>query len=287
MNQTVLVSDLDGTLLNKDQQISQQNIAAIRIFRELGGIFTLATGRMEAAVAPFIKELNLDVPVILYNGARIYNPITKEVLYDKHLPLMQELWQQIINSLTDDVGLFVYRDGRVYTPNRNDIVKKHEEKDKVMCSLLTENSVMDKITKLLLISSDLSMLKAIEQLVQDHGMPNEIVYSEWNYLEILPPDVSKGNALQSLLRILSIENAYTMAVGDNLNDISLIQSADRGYAVENAHPDLKKVADDITIHHEQHAIAAIIKDYFIEQGVTLDEPFGDCASDGENSRRDD
>ncbi|UKS29425.1 Cof-type HAD-IIB family hydrolase [Paenibacillus sp. HWE-109] len=271
MNQTLFVSDLDGTLLNKDQQISQQNLAAIRIFRELGGIFTLATGRMEAAVMPFIKELDLDVPVILYNGARIYNPITEEVLYDKHLPLLQELWQQIVSSLTIDVGLFVYRDGQVYTPNRNEIVKKHEEKDQVKCSLLTENMVMDRITKLLLISSDLGLLKAVEQLVHDHGMPNEIVYSEWNYLEILPPNVSKGNALQELLRILSIENAYTMAVGDNLNDISLMESADMGYAVENAHPDLKKMADDITIHHEQHAIAAIIKKYLIEQGVTLNE----------------
>ncbi|WP_164716340.1 Cof-type HAD-IIB family hydrolase [Paenibacillus whitsoniae] len=287
MNQTILVSDLDGTLLNKDQQISQQNMAAIRIFRELGGIFTLATGRMEAAVAPFIKELNLDVPVILYNGARIYNPITHEVLYDRHLPLTQELWQQIMNRLTADIGLFVYRNGQVYTPNRNQLVVEHEEKDKVTCSLLTEMTVMDNITKLLLISSDLNKLKAIEQLVQDHGVPHEIVYSEWNYLEILPPDVSKGNALQALLQILSIQNAYTMAVGDNLNDISLMRSADRGYAVANAHPDLKKAADDVTIHHEQHAIAAIIKDYFIEQGVTLDEPFGDSASDGENCRRND
>ncbi|WP_248924656.1 Cof-type HAD-IIB family hydrolase [Paenibacillus hamazuiensis] len=282
MNGTLLISDLDGTLLDKEQQISRQNLAAINAFRELGGIFTLATGRMEESVAPFVEQLNLDVPVILYNGARIYSPATGEVLYEKHLPLTQNLWERMLDGLTADTGLFVYRDGKVYTPSRNEVVERHERKDGVVCKPLSERTVLDRITKLLFICSDLQKLTAYEQMVKDSGMECGMVYSEWNYLEVLPPDVSKGTALLELIRILRLENVYTMAVGDNLNDVSLVEQADCGFAVENAHPDLKKAADDVTVHHEQHAIAAIIKDFFRKRGVSVDEPFGDSASDSEN-----
>lgn len=284
MNRILLVSDLDGTLLDTAQRISPENIEAIRRFREQGGIFTLATGRMEQSVIPFVQTLQLDVPVIVYNGARIYSPATGEVLYDRHLPLTQELWDRLLEQADDAVGIFLYRGGEVYTPFRNEIVEKHERKDRVPCILLTDRNVFGDVTKLLLISDDLEKLKRFECIVEDSGMPNEMIYSEWNYLEVLPPDVSKGVALQELQRILNLENAYTMAVGDNLNDLSMVRCANRGFAVENAHPDLKEAADDITVHHEQHAIAAIIQNYFQNMGVNvhgIDLP-GNGTNNGEN-----
>ncbi|WP_179232937.1 Cof-type HAD-IIB family hydrolase [Paenibacillus rigui] len=284
MNRILLVSDLDGTLLDTAQRISPENLEAIRRFREQGGIFTLATGRMEQSVIPFVQAMNLDVPVIVYNGARIYSPATGEVLYDRHLPLTQALWDQFLEQADDSIGIFLYRGGQVYTPYRNEIVEKHERKDRVPCHLLTDRTVFNDVTKVLLISDDLEKLKRYGQLVEDSGIANEMIYSEWNYLEVLPPDVSKGIALQELQRILNLEHAYTMAVGDNLNDLSMVRCANRGYAVENAHPDLKEAADELTVHHEQHAIAAIIQNYFHNKGANGHEYdlSGDGTDDGEN-----
>jgi hypothetical protein len=88
----------------------------------------------------------------------------------------------------------------------------------------------------------------------------EIVYSESNYLEILPQGATKGNALAALLDILNIDGLHTVAVGDNLNDLSMVRKADCGYAVANAHPGLRDIADAVTVHHEQHAIAAIVQE---------------------------
>ncbi|WP_051620552.1 Cof-type HAD-IIB family hydrolase [Paenibacillus sp. UNC451MF] len=266
MKNILLISDLDGTLLNQTQQISPENENAIRRFKEMGGLFTLATGRMEDAVEPFVQKLGVDVPVILYNGAKIVDPVTKKVLYEKKLTIPLMLWSRFMESLTgsDDLALLVYRNGQVYAPVRNAVLEKHENKDGVVCLPFSDDIIAEPVTKVMIISSSIDKAKQLEQVVLDSGLPCEMVYSESNYLEILPQYTTKGTALVELLRILGIDQPYTIAVGDNLNDLAMIRQADFGYAVENAHPQLAAAADAVTVHHERHAIAAIIGD-FIEK----------------------
>ncbi|MFD0680236.1 MULTISPECIES: HAD family hydrolase [unclassified Paenibacillus] len=261
MNNILLISDLDGTLLNASQQISLENELAIKRFIEKGGMFTLATGRMEEAVIPFIHKLGLDLPVILYNGAKIYCPVTDKVLYERKISLPQALWDNIRGRLSDELVLLVYQDGQVYAPIRNALLEKHELKDAVRCLPFEESIMQEPVTKLLIISSRLEEAKDIEQAVRDSCVPCEMVYSESNYLEILPQHATKGIALRELVRLLKVDSLYTVAVGDNLNDLTMIIEADLGYAVGNAHPLLADAADAVTVHHESHAIAAIIGEF--------------------------
>ncbi|MGA9174213.1 MAG: HAD-IIB family hydrolase, partial [Thermoactinomyces sp.] len=74
-----LVSDMDGTLLNDAKEISAENKEGIALFREKGGFFTLATGRSYPESKKYIRELKLSCPVILYNGAMIYDPATDQL----------------------------------------------------------------------------------------------------------------------------------------------------------------------------------------------------------------
>lgn len=266
MKNILLITDLDGTLLNQTHQISPENEKAIKRFKEMGGLFTLATGRMEDAVEPFVQKLGVDVPVILYNGAKIVDPVTKKILYEKKLTIPLTLWSRFMESLTasDDLALLVYRNGQVYAPVRNAVLEKHEHKDGVVCLPFTDDILAEPVTKVMIISSSIEKANELEQAVTDSGLPCEMVYSESNYLEILPEHTTKGTALVELLRILQIDHPYTIAVGDNLNDLAMIRQADLGYAVANAHPQLAAAADAVTVHHERHAIAAIIGD-FIEK----------------------
>ncbi|WP_171654063.1 HAD family hydrolase [Paenibacillus foliorum] len=261
MNNILLISDLDGTLLNASQQISSENELAIKRFIEKGGLFTLATGRMEEAVMPFIHKLGLDLPVILYNGAKIYCPVTDKVLYERKLTFPQALWDIIMRRLSDDLVLLVYQGGQVYAPLRNALLEKHELKDAVKCLTFEDKLMLGPVTKLLIISERIEAAKEIEQAVRDSSLPCEMVYSESNYLEILPQHATKGTALRELVRLLKVDELYTVAVGDNLNDLTMIIEADLGYAVGNAHPLLTDAADAVTVHHESHAIAAIIGEF--------------------------
>lgn len=255
----MIVTDMDGTLLTGDQKVSKENQAAIQQFKERGGLFTLATGRMEASVRPYIEQLRLNTPIILYNGAKIYCPVTQTYLYEHGVMLPPNLWLSYLSLLHEDVGFFLYQAGKVYTPSVNAIVAEHVKKDSVSCDSWEQARLDEEITKLLIISNDPNRLKQLERITVDSGVPLDFVYSEVNYLEVLPKGVSKGAALQKLVGLFP-DSVYTVAVGDNLNDISMIQFADKGVVVANAHPDLKKVADEITVHHEQHAIAKIVQD---------------------------
>nr|WP_150960499.1 HAD family hydrolase [Aneurinibacillus sp. XH2] len=258
MKPLLIVTDMDGTLLDGNQQISSENERAIRSFIQSGGLFTLATGRMEAAVIPFIRQLDITTPVILYNGARIYCPVTKEIVYEKLLTVTASLWQTILEALTNEFGLLVYAENDVYSPVPNHIVREHEHKEGVRCKPWNETLITNPITKILVIAEVPEQLHSFEKIVMDSGLSCETVYSEHNYFEILPEGASKGTALQVLTEMLQIKELHTIAVGDNLNDISMIQAADTGIAVANAHPELKAQADQVTVHHEQHAIAQII-----------------------------
>ncbi|MCS7463498.1 HAD family hydrolase [Paenibacillus doosanensis] len=266
MKNILLISDLDGTLLNQTQQISPENESAIRRFMEMGGLFTLATGRMEAAVEPFVRKLGLELPVILYNGAKIVRPATNEVLYERRLTVPPGIRSLLMASLPgpEETALLVYRDGQVYAPARNEVLERHERKDGVVCLPWNDEMMDGPVTKLMLISASPEKMKGIEQAIRDSAYPCELVYSESNYLEILPPHTTKGSALTELIRLLQLDKPYTIAVGDNLNDLAMIRQADLGYAVANAHPELAAAADAVTVHHERHAIAAIIGD-FIEK----------------------
>lgn len=260
MIKTLIVSDLDGTLSNEHHEIDPANVKAISEFTSLGGLFTLATGRMEKSVLPYIEQLDINIPVILYNGAKIYDPVTKTTLYEKNLAVPRDVWGIINEFIFQNVGVLVYQNSEVMCANRNVVIEEYEKKEKIRCGNLLKETYDQPITKILIISPSVELLKTIEQRILAYDWGCETLYSETNYLEILPKGASKGDALRRLVQHFPNKKITTVAVGDNLNDVSLLTQANIGYAVENANPLLKEVADKITVHHTSHAIVHIIND---------------------------
>jgi Cof subfamily protein (haloacid dehalogenase superfamily) len=261
LNKVLIVTDMDGTLLDRSQNISKENEQAIKYFKASGGLFTLATGRMELAVLPYIRQLEIDVPVILYNGAKIYSPLTGKVIYEKRLILPRAIWKRFIADPCNDTAILVYRENDVYAPVRNEVLEIHERKDGVRCKEMQDEWIEDPITKILFIAPR-GKLEQIERVITTSGIRCEMVYSEANYLELLPEGVNKGAALKELVKMLQVEELYTIAIGDNSNDITMLEQADRGIAVGNACTPLKHVADELTVHHEDHAIQAVIRELY-------------------------
>jgi Cof subfamily protein (haloacid dehalogenase superfamily) len=258
LNKLLIVSDMDGTLLDRSQKVSKENELAIKQFKTRGGLFTLATGRMEPAALPYIRQLEINIPVILYNGAKIYSPATGKVIYEKHLIVSRELWKRFNSAQTDQTAILVYRENDVFAPVRNETLENHERKDGVRCKQMKDEWIDEPITKILLIAPK-EKLEQYEEMIVTSEIRCETVYSEENYLELLPEGATKGNALKQLVQMLQVEGLHTIAVGDNLNDVTMLQQANCGIAVENACEPLKCVADELTVHHEDHAIQAVIR----------------------------
>ncbi|MBU8789381.1 Cof-type HAD-IIB family hydrolase [Oceanobacillus caeni] len=263
----LLVSDLDGTLLDSKQKISKENLEAITKFKKLGGKFTIATGRMEKSVQPFIDLLNIDIPVILYNGAVIYDPKSTRVLEGKFLEGYVKLIEAFQTLATKvDLGLLVYQMGNVYTIERNTIIQEYEEKDQVLCEIITDEIFNEPITKVLLISPNTETLSRCEEVIHLYDFTCNLVYSENNYLEILPKTASKGSALLQLQEYLNYKGKLkTICIGDNLNDISMLETAHKGFIVENCHSSMKQSNFIMGAHHENNAIADVIYNHIFSE----------------------
>lgn len=258
MQNYLFVTDLDGTLLNKNQNISSENKAAIKEFQTKGGLFTIATGRMEKAVEEFVKELHIDIPLILYNGAKVVCPLSGKILMEKYLDTPIEVLMQVNEFVNKGIGVLFYQDMEVYTIFKNKFILEYEEKEKVKVQI--KNDVfLYPITKILLIGES-DQLKDVEYIIKNKEVPVNLVYSEPTYLEILPVGTSKGEALRFLKHYLNKPSIYTICIGDNLNDLSMLSEADKGIAVENAHPNLKQLADEVTVNNENHSVATVLND---------------------------
>ena len=109
-----LVSDMDGTLINSNKEISKENLDAIKYFVNNGGKFTVATGRMVASVECFLDRLNLDLPAILHNGGKIYDYNNKKVVYEHFIEedrkeSIKKVWEN-----RPDIGIEIFCDEVVY-----------------------------------------------------------------------------------------------------------------------------------------------------------------------------
>lgn len=262
----LIISDLDGTLLNKEHEISELNHRWIKKFISEGGLFTFATGRMEETTQQYIEQLNITLPIISYNGARLYCPVQKKVIYEDTMSVLPETWKIILDA-QHEYGLVIYKDNQPFTLNKNAIIEKFEQKERINCKLGSLDSFIDTpISKILLMvekesiyGKDTNLLE-IEKEILSNSYDYTTVFSESNYLEILPAGTSKGRGVNRLINYLDNKNLYSYGIGDNLNDISLLKNVNVGIAVNNAQQELKQIASKVLDRsNEENAVAYVIE----------------------------
>ncbi len=259
MKYKLIVSDLDGTLLDSQRRISQRTKDLIKEFTKKGGVFTFATGRMEASVAKYLDYLDISCPVILYNGAKIVDVMKNAVLYEELLEYdLAKKALKIASKYEWDVLLYLEK--RIFVKKINDVIKEYMIKDGVCCEAVGElyDFIKYPPTKILNIGDSNFFSSYIEEVKQQINTPLNFVISEHNYLEILPEASSKGNALIKLADSLNISIEESIAIGDNLNDISMINAAGLSVAVENAHEKVIACADYITKSNVNEGVAEIL-----------------------------
>jgi len=253
------VSDVDGTLVNKDKRVTPLTREAIKTFQESGGSFTLATGRIERSAIPFCRDLDIRIPVILYNGARIVDPLTEEVLWEKSLH-KEDLDRALELRSKYSFDYLIYSDGEAYVFERSDSVKLFEKGDGYKSILITDPLMFceREVTKILMIGDNSLFPGFRNDFNGTRKNPAALVQSESNYLEILPPGVNKGTALDKLQKILGLKRENIVCFGDNMNDIEMLQNAGTGIAMGNALSAVKEAADIVTSDHNNDGVGCIL-----------------------------
>ena len=122
------VSDIDGTLVDAKKRVSPLNKKVIKAFQERGGAFTLATGRIERSAIPYCRELDIQVPLILYNGARIVHPVTGRVLYESTLDEADVARALVLRDIYP-LDYIIYSEGEPYVFSRSENILNFEKGD--------------------------------------------------------------------------------------------------------------------------------------------------------------
>lgn len=247
MNFKLIVSDVDGTLFRSGNKIEEQTIGLIKQYQQAGGIFTLATGRMKKAIDPFINKLKIRVPVIVYNGAQVIDPLNNQVIFSCQLaPSFAEKALDIVSEFP--VSPIVHIQQQPYVKEYNQDILAHMNKDGIEC-LITDSlaeHILKSPTKILIIGDPKVLHEVQQALLEENLTGYQAVFSDKNYLELLPEGASKGSALRVLASNLGISLKDIVAVGDERNDISMLTQAGMGVAVANAADEVKGKANRVT-----------------------------------------
>ncbi|UDI79047.1 HAD family phosphatase [Staphylococcus taiwanensis] len=277
----LIATDMDGTLLNAAHEISQENIDAIKYAQSQGITVAIATGRAFYEASTPIAETDLSVPYICLNGAEVrdesFNIISTSNLNHE----LVERIKSILNK--DDVYFQIYTNRGIYTedPTKDldiylDIAKQagqeaDVEKIKAGIQKRIDNGTLkvvdsyediedipgELIMKVLAFNPDLEKINAIG--AQLSAIPSLAVSSSSRgNLEITHSDAQKGIALESIADKLKIDLQDVMALGDNMNDVSMLERVGYPVAMDNAMPEVKAVAKYVTDSNENSGVGKAI-----------------------------
>ncbi|ADL11847.1 Cof-type HAD-IIB family hydrolase [Acetohalobium arabaticum] len=266
MKYKLLAIDIDDTLLSDELVISSRVKNKIKQAVAADTLVTIATGRMYSSALPYAKQLELDLPLITYNGALIKETISDKVI--DHQPVSVELAQKI-GFLADreDWHLNIYLDDKLYVTKLGPEIKRYEEIAGIE-SILVEEEITDFLvqppTKLLIIGPNPEQTDEILTKVSDEFETDlNITQSKSTFVEIMQQNVSKGVALKRLAEKFEIKKNEVIAIGDSLNDLEMIEYAGLGVAVANGADELKRRADYVTETNEEDGVAGVIDKFIL------------------------
>ena len=262
--------DIDGTLLNSNKELTSEVKTAIKKATVQGVNIVLATGRPTIGVLDLVKELELDNEhgfMITYNGAMIQNAGTEEVLIEH--PLSHDDFLDI-ELLARKLGVHFHAQdySRMYTPNRD--LSEYTIHEATLTGIpvsyrtISEMTPDMKIIKSMMIDKEEILDEAISKIPTDFSDRFAIVKSAPFYLEVLNKQATKGEAVKELAAKLNITLDEVMAIGDNENDLSMIETAGIGVAMGNAVPSVKEAANQITTSNDEHGVAHALTQWVLK-----------------------
>lgn len=254
-SEILLISDMDDTLLNKDKRISKQNIEAIRRFQEYGGKFSIATGRSISGYIQYKDIIQADVPVILYNGAVLYDDKKEKVIWKSSFPEMGKQYVKETMEIFDDLCVGVMTTQGIRMVNISPEIEEFMERESIPYTAANLKELNCEWIKAEYVFDLVDSRRFREYIESRNHTDVRYVYTGEHFCEMLPNNVSKGNAIKELVKLLGYEDKKIYAIGDYNNDIEMLRQANIGFAVGNALDEVKEIADVVIASCEEHAIA--------------------------------
>lgn len=262
----ILATDLDGTLLNSQLQLSDVNKSALRVLKEKGVHVVLCTGRPFNGMAHLIDEIGLDEKdyTISYNGSLVQTCDGKTILHQANLS-PTDFYHLSLFFAQYDLGVHAMTMDRMYTYNHSvhPLTIRESYLGNLPLTILDDGEyVKEPIIKIMAVGAPEKLDKATTLVPEFFGNLFSLNKSEAFYLEIMQQGDNKAAALKLLLKELNLSSSDLIAFGNNQNDIEMIKFARVGVAVKNAVVELKEKSDFITDTNDNDGVAQFLEHYY-------------------------
>lgn len=262
----LFASDIDGTLVH-GEFLHPDNVKMINKFKEDGGMFVFASGRSAEALRVLEDELG-ELPVsIVCNGAVIYDFKNNKTIYEKPIPNNDKFFIKKIMEKLPDLGIQVHSENIVYVLKESKELWEHivyEKLTNVPCSF--ETAFKKPWYKVVLVLTRPEHIEVINEIKNEFKFENSFVEPSQcfmnghvqPFIELHPSGTSKSEALKYFIQYNNLQEGKVFAIGDHLNDISLLQLADVSAAVKEALDEVKAKADYQAVSCKDGAVADFI-----------------------------
>ncbi|NLG87760.1 MAG: HAD family phosphatase [Clostridiaceae bacterium] len=264
MKYKLLAVDVDGTLLNSRLEITVHTKQSIQKAIQKGIVFTICSGRPIQGVKLMTDMLEVDIPVITYNGAMVIadgKVIFSCTMRGEDVLQIERLGQEWGTTIV------IWAGNRLYVNKMNERALEYAQVSKVEPQVYTDvKELIDIGVSKVLWYDEIERIKEFERRLD--GLLNLTVNfytSQPFYLEFVDQNVSKAVALEKMGEYYGITREEMIAVGDGFNDLAMIEYAGLGVAMGNAPEEVKNAADYVTLSNDEDGVAKVIEVFILNQ----------------------
>ena len=272
----LLISDVDGTLINPDKKLTARSIEAVHRLRDAGIQFTITSSRPPRGLAMLVKALKISAPVAAFNGGLFVQPDLKTVIKQHTLSL--DVATEVVNYLVKaEIEVWVYRGSDWFVRH---LGTPHVERERRAVQfdptvIRDLRDVLDGAIKILGVSDDAPLMACCEaELRECVGSRVSASRSQSYYLDVTHPDANKGGAVREAARFFHLESDEIAVIGDMPTDVLMFGVAGTSIAMGNASPDVQRSARFVTTSNAEEGFAHAVDRFILAEARSVQTKLG-------------
>jgi Cof subfamily protein (haloacid dehalogenase superfamily) len=268
---SLVLADVDGTLVTKDKVLTPRAAAAVKALRTVGIAFAVTSGRPPRGMSMLIEPLALQTPIAGFNGGLFVNP--DMTILEQHVLAADaaKLAMDVILRNNMDVWVYSGNDWLIRNVDAPHVAREQWTVKFPPTVVANFDGLLGDVTKIVGISDDYDLVARCEKDAQDAlGANASAARSQPYYLDVTHPDANKGTVVTTLSKRLSIPASEIATIGDMPNDLLMFRKSGLSVAMGNASPQVQQQANRVTDSYEDEGFAKAIERFVLPlAGSTL------------------
>lgn len=254
----LVISDIDGTLVDKSKQLTATTADAVLRLEQAKVGFSVISARPRSGIMPIAETLGIDAPMAAFNGGIIFR---RDGTVEEHHVVDPDVVRGVLDLAKDEaVDVWLFADDRWYASRDEGVHVEHERLASNQNPIVTDDfsDYIDRTDKITFVSDDHALLKGLAERCAPHAARATIVQSQVYYLDVTALAGNKGAGARALARAFDVPLDAVVAIGDQFNDVPMLDIAGFAIAMGNAPDAVKAKADDVTLANDADGVAHAI-----------------------------